>query len=99
MQTCVIVTYIVQGSNISPNAAFELIDVLIANAQNVVHIICESITCRVSGASEKGKRQAINPNLYVFSIYVALSSLNIIVTESSARKLFCSNSSNNIYGV
>lgn len=51
------------GSKISPDAAFELVDVLIANAQNVVHIICESITCRISGVSEKSKRQAINPNL------------------------------------
>jgi hypothetical protein len=68
--TGVAATYIFfQGSNISPDAAFELVDVLIANAQNVVHVICESITCRVSGTSEKSKRQAINPNLCVVFSY------------------------------
>ena len=66
-QGCVVVTHIYQGSNISPDSAFELIDVLISNAQNVVHLICESITCRISGTSEKSKRQAINPNLCVLS--------------------------------
>ncbi|KAJ7103154.1 Dopey, N-terminal-domain-containing protein, partial [Mycena belliarum] len=43
--------------------AFELVDVLIASAQSVVHMICESITCRISGVSEKTKKQAINPDL------------------------------------
>ncbi|KAJ7742186.1 Dopey, N-terminal-domain-containing protein [Mycena olivaceomarginata] len=43
--------------------AFELVDVLIASAQSAVHMICESITCRISGVSEKTKKQAINPDL------------------------------------
>ncbi|RDB28675.1 Protein dopey [Hypsizygus marmoreus] len=51
------------GSNIPPDAAFEVVDVLIANAQGVVHMICESISCRILGASEKAKKQAINPHL------------------------------------
>ncbi|KAL0951843.1 hypothetical protein HGRIS_008504 [Hohenbuehelia grisea] len=45
------------------NSAFELIDVLLASAQTSVHMICESISCRISGISEKAKKQAINPNL------------------------------------
>jgi len=36
-----------------------------ANAQNTVHMTCESIWCRISGISEKSKRQAINPDLSV----------------------------------
>ncbi|KIM47693.1 hypothetical protein M413DRAFT_439360 [Hebeloma cylindrosporum] len=47
----------------SPDAAFELVDVLVANAQNAVHIICESITIRLFGGSERSKKQALNPNL------------------------------------
>jgi hypothetical protein len=57
----------IQDSKVSPDAAFELVDVLIANAQSVVHMICESISCRVSGISEKSKKQAINPNLLVLN--------------------------------
>ncbi|KAK7063885.1 dopey-N domain-containing protein [Favolaschia claudopus] len=50
-------------SQIPYEQAFELVDVLIASAQSAVHMICESITCRVSGISEKTKKQAINPDL------------------------------------
>ncbi|KAF8167553.1 Dopey, N-terminal-domain-containing protein [Crassisporium funariophilum] len=47
----------------SPDAAFELVDVLLSNALNVVHMICESISSRIFGTTEKIKKQAINPNL------------------------------------
>ncbi|KXN85691.1 Protein dopey [Leucoagaricus sp. SymC.cos] len=47
----------------SSNAAFEIVDILVSNAQNAVHMTCESIWCRISGVSEKSKKQAINPNL------------------------------------
>ncbi|KAF8963955.1 Dopey, N-terminal-domain-containing protein [Flammula alnicola] len=47
----------------SPDAAFDLVDVLVSNAQTAVHMICESITFRILGSSEKSKKQAINPNL------------------------------------
>ncbi|CAA7265849.1 unnamed protein product [Cyclocybe aegerita] len=47
----------------SPDAAFELVDVLVANAQNAVHMICESISIRILGSPEKNRKQAINPNL------------------------------------
>ncbi|GLB43530.1 putative dopey, N-terminal [Lyophyllum shimeji] len=49
--------------DISPDAAFELVDVLVSSAQNAVHMICESISCRISGLSERNRKQAINPNL------------------------------------
>ncbi|KAF9011155.1 Dopey, N-terminal-domain-containing protein [Cyathus striatus] len=47
----------------SEDAAFELIDILLANAQNAVHMVCESISTRTSGISERSKGRAINPNL------------------------------------
>ncbi|KAF9566957.1 hypothetical protein CPC08DRAFT_758587 [Agrocybe pediades] len=47
----------------SPDAAFELIDVLVANAQNAVHMVCESIASRVLTSAEKRQKQAMNPNL------------------------------------
>ncbi|KAJ7750196.1 Dopey, N-terminal-domain-containing protein [Mycena metata] len=50
-------------SQVPYEQAFELVDVLIASAQSAVHMICESITCRISGVSEKTKKQAINPDL------------------------------------
>lgn len=53
----------IQLSATSPDAAFELVDVLVANAQNAVHIICESISVRLFGGSERSKKQALNPNL------------------------------------
>ncbi|KAE9401014.1 hypothetical protein BT96DRAFT_956680 [Gymnopus androsaceus JB14] len=47
---------------VSADASFELIDVLVSSAQNVVHMICESISLRLSPPSEK-KKQATNPDL------------------------------------
>lgn len=49
------------GPSIEP--AFEIVDILVANAQNAVHMTCESIWCRITGVPEKNKKQAINPNL------------------------------------
>ncbi|KAG7099897.1 hypothetical protein E1B28_001698 [Marasmius oreades] len=46
----------------SADAPFELVDVLIASAQNAVHMICESISLRSTGISER-KRQMVNPDL------------------------------------
>jgi hypothetical protein len=53
----------IQLSATSPDAAFELVDVLVANAQNAVHMICESIAARLFGGSERNKKQPLNPNL------------------------------------
>ncbi|KAJ4470942.1 Dopey, N-terminal-domain-containing protein [Lentinula aciculospora] len=47
---------------VSVDAPFELVDVLVSSAQNVVHMICESISLRLSPSSEK-KRQSMNPDL------------------------------------
>ncbi|KAG6911306.1 hypothetical protein DXG01_002145 [Tephrocybe rancida] len=53
----------VPDSSVTPDAAFELVDVLVSSAQNAVHMICESISWRIPGLSEKSKKQALNPNL------------------------------------
>ncbi|KDQ31322.1 hypothetical protein PLEOSDRAFT_1102291 [Pleurotus ostreatus PC15] len=47
----------------STAAAFELIDALLSSAQTAVHMVCESISMRMSGVTERSKKQAINPNL------------------------------------
>jgi len=77
----------------SPDAAFELVDVLAATAQNAVHMICESISCRLSGASEKVKKQAINPNLFVLLSFCISRPLTI-----SGPMPFCSGFWSNVYG-
>ncbi|KAJ3809392.1 Dopey, N-terminal-domain-containing protein [Lentinula aff. lateritia] len=46
---------------VSANAPFELVDVLVSSAQNVVHMICESISSRMS-SSEK-RKQSMNLDL------------------------------------
>ncbi|KAH9996513.1 Dopey, N-terminal-domain-containing protein [Russula vinacea] len=43
--------------------AFELVDALAASAHNVVHMICESISCRVNGLPDRNRKEVINPNL------------------------------------
>ncbi|KDQ63058.1 hypothetical protein JAAARDRAFT_53285 [Jaapia argillacea MUCL 33604] len=45
------------------NATFEIVDILCNSAQNVVHLTCESVSCRLLGVSERTKKQAINFNL------------------------------------
>lgn len=37
----------------SPDAAFELVDVLLSTAQNATHMLCESITSRISSSSNR----------------------------------------------
>ncbi|KAF9225321.1 hypothetical protein BS17DRAFT_872565 [Gyrodon lividus] len=51
-----------KDSTQAENAAFELVDVLIASAHSAVHMICESIAIRSSGGSEKS-RKYVNNNL------------------------------------
>ncbi|KAI0067974.1 hypothetical protein BV25DRAFT_1896308 [Artomyces pyxidatus] len=52
------------GNSTSHNAAtFELVDALTSSSQNVVHMVCESISCRVSGFGERTRKQVVNPNL------------------------------------
>jgi hypothetical protein len=56
---------IIQAPPLPIIPAFELVDTLAASAHNVVHMICESISCRASGLSDRNRKQVINPNLYV----------------------------------
>ncbi|KAG1754714.1 Dopey, N-terminal-domain-containing protein [Suillus paluster] len=51
-----------KGSNQSATGVFDLVDVLIANAQSAVHMICDSISVRLSNTSERSRRPA-NANL------------------------------------
>ena len=51
-----------KGSNHPATGVFDLIDVLIANAQSAVHMICDSISVRLSNSSERSKRPG-NANL------------------------------------
>ena len=55
--------YKLRGSD--GNAAFELVDLLTSSAQNAVHMLCESIAMRSTPASERVRRMAVNPNVYV----------------------------------
>lgn len=61
-------------------------DVLLANAQNSVHICCESIYIRILGSSDKNKKQAINPNLYVLSGVLVDQLLTIPSSDSTLFK-------------
>ncbi|KAI0756510.1 Dopey, N-terminal-domain-containing protein [Daedaleopsis nitida] len=38
------------------SAAYDLVDVLTSSAQNAVHMLCESISCRTPGLSERTKK-------------------------------------------
>lgn len=51
------------ATSLSVTPAFELVDALATSAHNVVHMICESISCRISGLSDRNRKQVINPNL------------------------------------
>ncbi|KAH8110602.1 Dopey, N-terminal-domain-containing protein [Phellopilus nigrolimitatus] len=44
--------------------AFDIVDFLTASAQNVVHMVCESISWRISPtAGERSRKQVLNPEL------------------------------------
>ncbi|KAG2744495.1 hypothetical protein P692DRAFT_20837634 [Suillus brevipes Sb2] len=51
-----------KGSDQPTTGVFGLVDVLIANAQSAVHMICDSISVRISNTSERSRRPA-NANL------------------------------------
>lgn len=51
-----------RDSNLAESAAFELVDILIANAHSAVHMICESIVIRSPGGSERSRRY-VNPDV------------------------------------
>ena len=54
---------IIQAQSSPTIPAFELVDALAASAHNVVHMICESISCRVNGLPDRNRKEVINPNL------------------------------------
>ncbi|THH33130.1 hypothetical protein EUX98_g1019 [Antrodiella citrinella] len=75
---CIIECWSLESSDDS--AAFDLVDVLTPNAQNVVHMICESITTRTPFIQEKAvRRQATNPSLTELTLFEFL--------EQYARRL------------
>ncbi|KAG2350958.1 hypothetical protein BDR05DRAFT_955104 [Suillus weaverae] len=51
-----------KSSDQPATGVFGLVDVLIANAQSAVHMICDSISARISNTSERSRRPA-NANL------------------------------------
>lgn len=55
-------TLYTSDSRQTEDAAFELVDVLVANAPSAVHMICEGVTNRTSGAPGS-MRKYVNPNL------------------------------------
>lgn len=50
-------------------------------------MICESISCRVTGLSDRNRKQVINPNLYVFT-----KQLDIFLIEELDRMVYYSGS-------
>lgn len=59
-------TQLIQGT-LKSSGTFEIVDILSASAQTVVHMLCESISHRVSPAPERSRKIALNPNLCVQS--------------------------------
>ena len=60
--------------------AFQIIDFLTASAQNVVHLICESIFTRINPAVEKSKRIVVNNKLWQsFICYVWLFMIRVFL--------------------
>ena len=50
---------------------YEIVDFLTPSAQNVVHMTCESVACRV-GPPEKNKKAPLNPNLSDRTLFLFL---------------------------
>ncbi|TDL26444.1 hypothetical protein BD410DRAFT_521497 [Rickenella mellea] len=53
----------IESGSRNPDLAFEIIDFLTSSAQNVVHMLCESILTQLSSGNERSRKQAINPIL------------------------------------
>ncbi|KAG8913507.1 hypothetical protein FRC01_004504 [Tulasnella sp. 417] len=49
--------------NLKSAGTFEIVDLLAASAQTVVHMLCESISYRITPAGERIRKMAINPSL------------------------------------
>lgn len=55
-----------QDKQKSEQVSFDIVDFLTSSAQNVVHMVCESISLRISPSNER-RKQVLNPELYVCS--------------------------------
>ncbi|KAG8881950.1 hypothetical protein FRB98_004046 [Tulasnella sp. 332] len=54
------------------NATYEIVDILSASAQTVVHMLCESISHRVLTSPERSRRLAVNTKLSESDVYAFL---------------------------
>ncbi|RDX51932.1 hypothetical protein OH76DRAFT_1400831 [Lentinus brumalis] len=55
--------------NAETSAAYDLVDVLTSSAQNAVHMLCESISCRIPGLSERTKKVVAFPDLVDMTLF------------------------------
>ncbi|EJF67133.1 hypothetical protein DICSQDRAFT_151482 [Dichomitus squalens LYAD-421 SS1] len=51
------------------SAAYDLVDVLTSSAQNAVHMLCESISCRTPGLSERTKKTVAFADLLEITLF------------------------------
>ncbi|KAI0660570.1 Dopey, N-terminal-domain-containing protein [Cubamyces menziesii] len=51
------------------SSAYDLVDVLTASAQNAVHMLCESISCRTPGLSERTRKTVVFPDLLDMTLF------------------------------
>ncbi|KAI0334441.1 hypothetical protein GY45DRAFT_1318466 [Cubamyces sp. BRFM 1775] len=51
------------------SSAYDLVDVLTASAQNAVHMLCESISCRTPGLSERTRKTVVLPDLLDMTLF------------------------------
>ncbi|RPD65070.1 hypothetical protein L227DRAFT_519769 [Lentinus tigrinus ALCF2SS1-6] len=55
--------------NAETSAAYDLVDVLTSSAQSAVHMLCESISCRTPGLSERTKKVAALADLLDMTLF------------------------------
>ncbi|KAI0830814.1 Dopey, N-terminal-domain-containing protein [Trametes gibbosa] len=55
--------------SVETSSAYDLVDVLATSAQNAVHMLCESISCRTPGLSERTKKIIALPDLLDMTLF------------------------------
>ncbi|KAH9920216.1 Dopey, N-terminal-domain-containing protein [Epithele typhae] len=55
--------------NVETSTAYDLVDTLTASAQNAVHMLCESISCRIPGLSERTKKAVAFAELHDMTLF------------------------------
>ncbi|KAI9057020.1 hypothetical protein FKP32DRAFT_1598504 [Trametes sanguinea] len=55
--------------NAETSTAYDLVDVLTASAQNAVHMLCESISCRTPGLLERTRKSVALPELTDMTLF------------------------------